>query len=99
MYYNKEIGPRVSLRLRKIESGLSTGEVLYHSLIHRSEKEKEELERRISSKIELKNERKRIQDENVEKKKLKLIEKKNKKILKKRKNTNFDKNNDNDNEK
>nr|CAI5864142.1 unnamed protein product [Callosobruchus analis] len=41
-----ELGPRLTLSLIKIEDGLLDGEVLYHDLIHKSEEEREEIQRK-----------------------------------------------------
>lgn len=41
-----ELGPRLTLQLIKIEDGLLDGEVLYHDLIHKSEEEKAEIQKR-----------------------------------------------------
>jgi len=63
-----EIGPRISLRLVKIEEGLSGGAVLYHKFKTKSEEEMAALQEKKEKKEELKEERKRIQNENVAKK-------------------------------
>merc|ERR1719327_220388 len=63
-----EIGPRLSLRLVKIEEGLSGGAVLYHKFKNKSEEEMAALQEKKEKKEELKEERKRIQNENVAKK-------------------------------
>lgn len=41
-----ELGPRLTLQLMKIEDGLLDGEVLYHDLIHKSEEEKLEIQKK-----------------------------------------------------
>ncbi|VEN49908.1 unnamed protein product [Callosobruchus maculatus] len=63
-----ELGPRLTLSLIKIEDGLLDGEVLYHDLIHKSEEEREEIQRKRELKKKLKEKRKRIQEENKKKK-------------------------------
>ncbi|CAH1975407.1 unnamed protein product [Acanthoscelides obtectus] len=63
-----ELGPRLTLSLIKIEDGLLDGEVLYHDLIHKSEEEREEIQRKREMKKKLKEKRKRIQEENKKKK-------------------------------
>lgn len=45
-----ELGPRLTLQLMKIEDGLLDGEVLYHDLIHKTEEEKLEIEKRREAK-------------------------------------------------
>lgn len=63
-----EIGPRMSLRLIKIEGGLSAGEVLYHAFVTKTKKERQELEQRAKEKERLKQERKETQEANVARK-------------------------------
>ena len=77
-----EIGPRVTMNLFKIEEGFMKGEILYHSLIVKTEQEKEDLRTKIREKEEKKAELRRIQDENVLRK---LKEKEKKDLLKKEK--------------
>lgn len=60
-----EIGPRVTMSLFKIEEGFMKGEILYHSLIVKSEVEKEGLRVRVREKEEKREENRRVQDENV----------------------------------
>lgn len=63
-----ELGPRMTLQLIKIEEGLLNGEVLYHDLIVKTDEEIEQLRKSIEKKKRLKAERKKIQEENKEKK-------------------------------
>lgn len=63
-----EIGPRLKLKLRKIEEGMGEGKVLYHSYIKKTDEEIKALESRHLKQQQLKAERRRIQDENVKKK-------------------------------
>jgi len=80
-----EIGPRMNIRLVKIEDGLCGGQVLWHAFKSKSEEDKVKEEEKRLNEIELKNERKRIQQENVEKKeKQKEAEKKQQEKQKKR---------------
>ena len=58
----------VIFRLVKIEEGLSGGAVLYHKFKTKSEEEMAALQEKKEKKEELKEERKRIQNENVAKK-------------------------------
>ena len=60
-----ELGPRLKLKLVKIEEGVCRGNVVYHSYVKKSKKEIKEQMDEIKKKRDLKNERKRIQDENV----------------------------------
>lgn len=66
-----EIGPRMKLRLEKIEEAVCDGKVLYHWNIHKSEKEINKMEQVHSTRKKQKLERKQEQKENVEKKKKK----------------------------
>lgn len=63
-----EIGPRLTLQLMKAESGFLKGDVLFHDFMTKTEREKQELKKKLMSKIELKAKRRRIQEENVRKK-------------------------------
>ena len=65
----REIGPRMELRLVKIEEGLNGSEVLYHDYMHKSAKEVAEQARAIAAKKRLAAERKAEQEKNVERKK------------------------------
>ncbi|KAJ8679028.1 hypothetical protein QAD02_014815 [Eretmocerus hayati] len=71
-----ELGPRLTLQLIKVEDGLMDGEVLYHELVNKTEEEKLLIQRKRDKRKKLKENRKKIQDENkskkeVEKQKLK----------------------------
>lgn len=66
-----EIGPRLSLKLVKIEEGIFDGEVKYHSFVNKTEKEKLEIRKKKEEEKKLKAKRKQEQEENVERKKLK----------------------------
>lgn len=63
-----ELGPRLSLKLVKIEEGVCKGNVVFHSYVKKSKKEIKEQMDELKKKRELKAERKRIQDENVKRK-------------------------------
>lgn len=63
-----ELGPRLKLKLIKIEEGVCRGNVVFHSYVKKSKKEIKEQMDGIKRKRDLKNERKRIQDENVQRK-------------------------------
>lgn len=64
----REIGPRMELRLVKIEEGLNGSEVLYHDYVHKTAKEVAEQTRSITAKKRLAAERKAEQAKNVERK-------------------------------
>ena len=63
-----EIGPRLKLRLVKIEEGVCRGNVVYHAFVKKSKKEIKEQFEDLKKKRELKAERKKKQDENVKRK-------------------------------
>lgn len=63
-----EIGPRLSLKLLKVEEGLCDGATLYHSLVSKSEEEAAETAARVQARQQLKAERKAAQAENVARK-------------------------------
>jgi ribosome biogenesis protein SSF1/2 len=64
-----ELGPRLRLRLIKVEEGLCEGRVMWHDYIHKSENEVDSLDKNWDQKKKAKEERKRLQKENVERKK------------------------------
>uniref|UniRef100_H2T2U3 Peter pan homolog n=2 Tax=Takifugu rubripes TaxID=31033 RepID=H2T2U3_TAKRU len=75
-----EIGPRMTLQLTKIEEGMGEGNVLYHSMISKSEEEIQELLNRKEVQLKEKEERRKHQEQNVTKKKEKLEENKKKSL-------------------
>ncbi|PYH88220.1 Brix-domain-containing protein [Aspergillus ellipticus CBS 707.79] len=64
-----ELGPRLKLRLLKVEEGLCEGRVMWHDFINKSEEAAMKLDKNWEKKKKEKAERKRLQKENVEKKK------------------------------
>lgn len=64
-----ELGPRMRLRLTKVEEGMCTGKVMWHEYVHKSKEELKELEKRWEQRRQEKEARKREQNANVEKKK------------------------------
>ncbi|KAI0126238.1 putative ribosome biogenesis protein Ssf2 [Xylariales sp. AK1849] len=64
-----ELGPRMKLRLTKVEEGLCAGKVMWHEHIHKSKQELKEMEQRWEQKRQEKEARRKQQKENVEKKK------------------------------
>uniref|UniRef100_A0AAY4B0E0 Brix domain-containing protein n=1 Tax=Denticeps clupeoides TaxID=299321 RepID=A0AAY4B0E0_9TELE len=64
-----EIGPRMTLQLVKIVEGIGQGNVLYHSIISRTEEELQEMLKRKEAQLKAKAERKKQQEENVAQKK------------------------------
>ncbi|KYO47917.1 suppressor of SWI4 1-like protein [Alligator mississippiensis] len=63
-----EIGPRLTLQLVKVEEGLGQGNVLYHSFVHKTEAEVQEMLARREEKLRLKAERRRKQEADVDRK-------------------------------
>jgi ribosome biogenesis protein SSF1/2 len=64
-----ELGPRLKLRLIKVEEGLCDGKVMWHDYIHKSEEEMKKLDKNWAKKMKQKEERKKQQKANIEKKK------------------------------
>lgn len=64
-----ELGPRMKLRLTKVEEGMCTGKVMWHEYIHKSKEEIRELEKTWEKRRTEKEARRKVQKENVEKKK------------------------------
>jgi ribosome biogenesis protein SSF1/2 len=64
-----ELGPRMRLKLLKVEEGLCDGKVLWHEFIAKSKEEERELEKKWDEKNKEKEARRRIQRQNVEQKK------------------------------
>jgi len=65
----KELGPRLTLSLIKIEQEMSGGQVLYHAHKSRTPEEIEELRTKKAKEKKLKLARKKTQEDNVKKKK------------------------------
>lgn len=64
-----ELGPRMKLRLVKVEEGLCEGRIMWNEFVTKSQAEEKELDEIWSEKRKLKEERRQQQKENVEKKK------------------------------
>lgn len=64
-----ELGPRLTLRMTKVEEGLCGGKVMWHEYINKSEAEVKEMERVHAKRNQEKAARKKEQKENVERKK------------------------------
>ncbi|XP_076122489.1 suppressor of SWI4 1 homolog [Alosa pseudoharengus] len=60
-----EIGPRMTLQLVKIVEGLGEGNVMYHSIVSKSEEELMEILRRREVRLKEKAERRMKQEENI----------------------------------
>lgn len=70
-----EIGPRMRLRMIKVEEGVCDGKILWHEYFHKTKEEIKELDQRWEKRRKIKEERKRIQRENIEKKKKEMMTK------------------------
>ncbi|KAJ1755196.1 rRNA-binding ribosome biosynthesis protein [Coemansia sp. RSA 353] len=66
-----ELGPRMDLRLMKIEAGLCEGEVIYHNYISKTKEELAEAEHQRQINLTNQARRRQQQDENVKRKKAK----------------------------
>ncbi|CAO1633063.1 unnamed protein product [Parajaminaea phylloscopi] len=75
----REVGPRMELKLIKIEDGLASGETLYHDRVTKTAREAAALKQSMSAKAKLKEARKAEQTANVERKKREKEERKGKK--------------------
>ncbi|OJJ47572.1 hypothetical protein ASPZODRAFT_141158 [Penicilliopsis zonata CBS 506.65] len=64
-----ELGPRMRLRLIKVEDGLCEGKVMWHDYISKSVTEEKAMDKNWDKKRKEKEERKKQQRENIEKKK------------------------------
>jgi ribosome biogenesis protein SSF1/2 len=64
-----ELGPRMKLRLTKVEEGLASGKVMWHEYVSKSREEERELETRWEKRRQEKEARRKLQRDNVEKKK------------------------------
>ncbi|KAL3761232.1 hypothetical protein ACHAWU_007049 [Discostella pseudostelligera] len=71
-----ELGPRLRLKLYKVERGLSSGDVMYHAYVHKSPTEVAELKARKEAEATLKKRRREEQEANVARKKRAKEEKK-----------------------
>ena len=63
-----ELGPRMKLRLTKVEEGLADGKVMWHEYIHKTQEEMKELEKRWEKKRMEKERRRKEQKANLDKK-------------------------------
>lgn len=65
-----ELGPRMRLRMTKVEDGLCTGKIMWHEYLHKSKEEMREMEKKWELRKREKDARRKQQKENVEKKRL-----------------------------
>lgn len=64
-----ELGPRLTLKLVKIEEGICSGRVLHHEFVQKTSAEIKALEKRHLEKMKLKEQRKKEQEANIAQKK------------------------------
>ncbi|KAK4176969.1 Brix domain-containing protein [Triangularia setosa] len=64
-----ELGPRMKLRMTKVEEGLCSGKVMWHEYVHKTKEEIRELEKKWEQRRKDKEQRKKEQKANVERKK------------------------------
>ena len=63
-----EIGPRMKLRMTKVEEGVCGGKIMWHEYINKTKEEMKEMEKVWEKRRKEKDERKRVQKENVDRK-------------------------------
>merc|ERR1711936_1341760 len=64
-----ELGPRMSLKLVKIEEGLLDGEILHHEFVEKTDEEKKAIKEGREQRKREKEKRRKDQEKNVHKKK------------------------------
>jgi ribosome biogenesis protein SSF1/2 len=64
-----ELGPRLKLRMTKVEEGVCSGKIMWHEYINKSKEEVKALDKKWEKKRQQKEARKKVQKENVERKK------------------------------
>lgn len=65
-----ELGPRMKLRMTKVEEGVCGGKVMWHEFYSKTKEEMKEMEKLWEHRRKEKEERKRVQKENVERKRM-----------------------------
>lgn len=70
-----ELGPRLRMKLTKVERGLATGDVMYHAYVEKDAEEARKQRENIQQEAALKKRRREEQEENVRRKKAALEEK------------------------
>ncbi|KAM4531386.1 uncharacterized protein PAE49_023597 [Odontesthes bonariensis] len=75
-----EIGPRMTLQLIKIQEGMGEGNVLYHSMISKTEEEIQEILNKKEAQMKEKEERRKKQEQNIVQKKEQREENKKKSL-------------------
>lgn len=79
-----ELGPRLTLELYKVQQGMNEGDILYHKFVQKSPEEAAATKERIEKAKRLKEERKKVQDANVKRKRDAVEEKRKAKAERKR---------------
>ncbi|KAI9783564.1 MAG: hypothetical protein M1839_003734 [Geoglossum umbratile] len=64
-----ELGPRMRLRMLKVEEGVCSGKVMWHEFLHKTREEERALEQLWEKRHQEKEERRRKQKEDIERKK------------------------------
>ncbi|OAL00332.1 Brix-domain-containing protein [Phaeosphaeriaceae sp. SRC1lsM3a] len=64
-----ELGPRMKLRLTKVEEDVCSGKIMWHEFVTKTKAEEQDLEKKWAQRKKEKDERRRVQKENVERKK------------------------------
>ena len=64
-----ELGPRMKMRMVKVEDGLCDGKIMWHEFVRKTKAEEKEMERKWADRREEKDRRRKMQKENVERKK------------------------------
>lgn len=64
-----ELGPRIKMRMVKVEEGVCEGRIMWHEFVTKSKAEEKELEKKWTKRREEKEQRKKEQKENVQRKK------------------------------
>ncbi|QLG70458.1 hypothetical protein HG535_0A03980 [Zygotorulaspora mrakii] len=75
-----ELGPRLKLKLVKIEEGICSGRVLHHEYVKKTSAEIKALEKRHAEKMRVKEQRRKEQEENISRKKATKEAKKQRKL-------------------
>ena len=70
-----ELGPRLNLKLLKVEKGFCEGEVMYHSIVQKSAADVKEQRATFEEANALKKRRREEQESNVERKKQNVLDK------------------------
>merc|ERR1712195_398788 len=63
-----ELGPRLCLELIKVEQGLGDGNVMFHAHVKKTPEEAKEIQDKAERKVNIKIQRRQVQERNVERK-------------------------------